>query len=135
MAVNDTDWATVPLATDQSVKNTSGADIAQGDIVTLHSTISTTAPSVNVKQSTTDDLVYGVAIENIPNGKQGRVRTVGIAQCRCDSAITFGTAVQASTLGNAKTCAAGKAQLGIALNTTTTTGDKLLVDIARARNA
>lgn len=130
MAANDVQHATIPLASDLSVKNTeASADIAVNTVVKLDASnlVSATQPYPGVVIATTDDVALGVTLEAIPNGKTGRIRPIGVVTCICSAAITAGAQVQASTVGKVKTLVAAKPQVGQALTTTTTDGDRLLV--------
>lgn len=85
------------------------------------------------------DIVVGVTMETIKAGGVGRVRTAGIASMSADGAITAGAAVMASSAGGkvgfAKAQTAGKAQIGIALNTTSADSEPVLVLVSLAKNA
>lgn len=130
MAANDVQHASIPLATDLSVKNTeASADIAVGTLVRLDATnvASATQPLPGVLITTTDEVALGVAIENIPNGKVGRIRPLGVAYCIASAAITAGAQVQCSTAGKIKTLVAAKPQVGQALTAAGADGDRVLV--------
>lgn len=124
---------------DEVFKNThASTDIAAGDVVTIDTThiMSGTQPVVGINQATTDNQPIGVAVDAIPVGKTGRVATLGIIQTKCSAAVTVGDVVQASTSGKVKTTAGAKPQVGVALMTTTTDGDPLLVQLQLgAKNA
>lgn len=138
MAVNDTLWGGYAVqGGDLPFKNTDGSnDLVAGDAVFIDTTnvITTSQPVAGVVRSTTDNAAIGVAIESIPKGKTGRVRVYGVAVARASGAVTAGDNVSCDTVGNMKTTPGGKACLGMALNTTTTLGDALMVLIDRAKN-
>lgn len=131
MALSDFKYARQPAwgAGDLPVTNTDTGAIAAGDIVTLDTShlMSTTSPTVGVKQAAADAQPLGVAIDAIPAGAQGRIATLGVIKVVASGAITAGAIVQADNSGKVKTTAGAKPQVGVALWTTTTDGDPLLV--------
>lgn len=138
MAANDFQYASTPLPGDIAVKNTeASADISAGQAVTLDAShlLSGTQYHCGAILATTDDYILGIAMENIPNGKTGRVRTAGIAQAVCSAAITAGALVQAGASGKLKTLTSAKPQVGQSLTGTSSDGDKFLVALAFAKNA
>lgn len=137
MAANDFLYARIPQPSDLSCKNASGSDIAAGNVVTLDpaNPVSATQSEPGIKQGTTDDFAFGIAIEAIANGKSGRVARGSIAQAVASAAITAGAVVQADASGKVKTQGAGKAQVGQALTAAAADGDKILVALAVAKNA
>lgn len=147
MAATDFNWATTAVpGGDVSIINTDGTNaFTPGMCVTLDATNYLTVtsfsgfpaglPSPGVKQSGAGDYIFGIAIENIPLGAQGRVRRIGIAQCLAAGAITAGNVVKAAASGQVTPTTAAAAQIGQALNTTTTANDPVLVALDIAKNA
>lgn len=138
MAANDFVYASTPLASDLTVKNTeASADIAAGNVVKLDTTnvVSGSQRHIGALLGTAAAYPLGVAMENIPNGKTGRVRPIGVAQVVASGAITAGAVVAAGASAKVAAQSAGQAQLGVALTATAADGDKLLVAISIAKNA
>lgn len=137
MAANDFRYARIPSPLDLSCKNASGSDITFGQSVTLDATnpVSGTQAEPGIKASTTDDFNFGIALENIANGKSGKVARLSVAQGVAGAAITAGAVVQCDVSGKLKTAAAGKPQVGQALTAAAADGDKILVALAPAKNA
>lgn len=81
----------------------------------------------------------GITVGAIKAGSIGRVRVYGIALGIAEGAITAGGRVRVSDtnakMGHIKACGNGDSQIGIALNTTTTDGDPVLVLLGRSFNA
>lgn len=82
--------------------------------------------------------VVGVLLEDIATLSTGRLRTSGIAVMKCEGTITAGTLLQvsvtASKVGWAKALTAAKAQIGMALSSSTD-GEDILVLLQPANNA
>jgi hypothetical protein len=103
---------------DLTFKNNGGTDIAAGLGVLIDS-----SNDRGILLPTASGGVVGtigVTLDAIPAGKTGRVRVYGTAVCTSHGAVTRGTILQISDttahLGQVKTCGAGVAQLGVALN-------------------
>lgn len=138
MAANDFVYASVPLPGDLGCKNTDIIQINAGDVVKLDAAnpISAAQPISGVLQGTgAATPIYGVAMENIPVGKTGRIRPHGIAQCVASAAIAVGVEVTSAAAGQVATAGAAARQLGIALTAAAAINDKILVDIRVAKNA
>jgi hypothetical protein len=75
------------------------------------------------------DPVFGVTLADIPDGKVGLVRCIGLTKCVADQAITAGVTVDATTAGKAKSHASGKGTFGIACSTAAD-GEDVLVLVA-----
>lgn len=144
----DFNWAgTAVPGGDVPVINTSGSSIAAGLVVIIDATNSLTTtgvtgfaaglPAPGVVLSGTAGYAYGVTIETIANGAQGRVRRIGIAQCLATAAvITAGDRVKTANTGQVLTSASGTPTVGQALNTTSgTANDPVLVAIDISNNA
>lgn len=136
MAVTDFQWASIPCPYDLAVKNTEASTtIAAGNVVKLDTSnlLSGTQGNFGVLQGTADAIPFGVAMESIAAGKSGRARPMGpVVQATASGAITAGTSVQADSAGKVKTAVTDKAALGVALTTTTTDGDPILVMLQAA---
>lgn len=139
MAANDFIYATTPLASDLVVKNTeASADIAAGNVVKLDATnvVSGTQGHIGALLGTVAATsCLGIAVENIPNGKTGRVRPLGIAQAVASAAISAGAIVAAAASAKVATQTSAQAQLGYALTAAANDGDKILILVSLARNA
>lgn len=138
MAANDFVYASVPLPTDIGCKNTDVTQINSGDVVKLDAAnpISAASPISGVLQGTgAATPIYGVAMENIPVGKSGRIRTAGIAQVVASAAISVGAEVTSAASGQVATAGAAARQLGYALTAAGAGADKILVHIHIAKNA
>jgi hypothetical protein len=72
----------------RSVKNTSGADIAQGVIVNLKAT--GTSGLAEVEPATAGDLAYGVTADAIADDAIGRVQRSGVALVIANGTLTIG---------------------------------------------
>lgn len=123
-------------------KNYGGTDIPSGTGVLLDTTNvqgPNAAPGVVVPTAGGGVLrTFGIAMETLPAGKNGRVMFAGGYPMIADGAITAGDYVQvsdtATKMGRAKVCAAATQQLGQAVMTAAD-GDPVLVIIDKARNA
>ena len=128
--------------------NTDVSTITVGTVVIVDATnsLTTTAfsgfsgglPAPGVKIAGADAYAFGVAIENIAVGAQGRVRRLGVAVCNATAAVvTAGDVIKVGAAGAVltNTAVSAKAQLGQALNTTSgTAADPVLVALDIARN-
>jgi len=123
---------------DFPVKNSSGSAIPVNSLVALDANaVSAATPTVGVVIAPTGNgtLPFGVAVETIPAGAQGRVQVLdGTAVwCIVDGAgnITQGTQVMpsATVAGAVMTWTTGitKSLVGVALSSTTATADPVLV--------
>lgn len=123
----------------KAVKNTSSSvAIAAGDCVTLDASnlASGTQPVDGVVQSANQDLILGIALENIAVGDIGRVMTDGEVQVVCSAAVTAGTMVMSSGSGQVATQTSAQPTVGEALGASTTgTGQLLRVRLRIAKNA
>lgn len=138
MAATDFTWGGYPVTGgDIPFKNTDSTDFAAGDAVAVDSTnvISGSQPVMGALQGTNNAVGVGFALEAIKQGAYGRVRTNGIAVGRAGGAITAGTFVGCAASGQLKTQQAANPAIGIALSTTTTNHDPIIVLIDRANNA
>jgi hypothetical protein len=139
MAANDFIYASVPLASDLEFTNTeTSTAIVAGNVVKIDATnvVSGTQPTFGGLQGTAAATgLLGIAMEAIPVGKTGRVRPFGVAQAVASGAITAGAVVAAGSTGKVAAQTSGQAQLGYALTTVTTDGDKILILVSLARNA
>lgn len=144
----DFTWAgTAVPGGDVAVINTDSSQINVGIVTFVDATNSLTTtgvtgftaglPAVGVKIAGAGAYAFGVAIENIPVGAQGRVRRIGIAQCAATAAvITAGDVVKVGAAGAVLTTSAAAAQLGQALNTTSgNAADPVLIALDIAKNA
>ena len=144
----DFTWAgTAVPGGDVGCINTDTGAIAAGQAVIVDATnsLTTTAftgftaglPAVGVKVAGAGAYIFGIAIEAIAIGAQGRIRRIGIALCSATAAvITAGDVVKAGASGNVLSTSAGAAQIGQALNTTSgTLADPVLVALDIAKNA
>lgn len=119
--------ASTPCATDFPFYNYSGTDIpagvsVQADAVNILGAAGVPGIGV-VPVGATGNVIVGVTMEVIKAGSYGRVRCFGpIVQTFSDGVCTANGIVDgsatASRIGFAKAHAAGKFQMGIALNTT-----------------
>ncbi len=140
MAANDSQYASIPMPGDIACKNTEASvDLSAGQVVKLDAShlVSGTQSVFGVILPTANtDYCFGVVMESIPNGKTGRVRTMGVAQVICSAAVTAGAVLMpASSAGKVLTQTAAKPQIGQALTGTATDADKLLVNLSFALNA
>lgn len=121
---------------DLSFKNNSGSDILAGVGVLIDPSNDRGVLAPTASGGVVGTI--GITLETIPAGKWGRVRCYGSAIGTAHNAVTRGTVVQisdtASHLGQIKTCGAGVAQLGIALNSAAD-GDPVEVLLFLAKNA
>jgi predicted RecA/RadA family phage recombinase len=136
MAANDFDWASTPLPSDLPVRNYGGSDIPAFSVVKLDTGNVLSGPneSVGVALAGTGDYPYGVTVEPIPAGKQGRARCEGIVPVTADKAISAGAIVRAGFSGDVTDRSAGNNQLGQAITASAALGDTLLCKLAIAAN-
>lgn len=129
--------------TDIPVKNYGGSTLPANTAVIVDTsnvispTSSNTFPGVAVPGSAGVP-VAGVLVADIAAGASGLLRTGGVALIKCEGSITAGTLVQASTtsgkVGWAKALTSAKAQIGMALSSSTD-GELILVLLQPANNA
>lgn len=145
----DFTWAGTAIpGGDVSVVNTDSSQINVGIVVFIDATNNMTStgvtgfpgglPAPGVKIAGANAYPYGVAIENIPVGAQGRVRRIGLAVCSATAAvITTGDVVKVGAAGAILSTTAGQPQLGQAIGLTTsgTAADPMLVALDIAKNA
>lgn len=144
----DFNWAgTAVPGGDIGCINTDSGAISAGQAVILDATNSLTTtgvtgfaaglPAPGVKVAGAGNYVFGIAIENIAVGAQGRVRRYGIALCLATAAtITAGDVIKAGASGAVLTTTSAAAQIGQALNTTAgNANDPVLVALNIAKNA
>ena len=132
----------ITMGGDLPAHNYGGTDIPAGTGVLLDTVNiqgSNAAPGVVVPTAAGGVLAtFGIAIETIPAGKNGRVRVYGGYPMICDGAVAVGAFVQisdtAGKMGRVKTKGAGLIQLGQALGTGAD-GDPILVLIDKAQNS
>ncbi len=98
---------------------------------------SSTQTGIGVKQCVGAGAVpYGVAVDGAAPGVQLRVQRFGLIGVVASGAIAAGATVVPDTSGQVKTSPlGGVAQLGQALNATSSAADPLLVEIDIANNA
>lgn len=153
MAANDLQLSRVPIQNGEvSVQNTDGTnDFTPGMCVTFDSTNGipgATQYAIGVKQSTTDDYIFGVCLENILHnvsaankGAVGRVlvpyASIGrvVAGATNAGVIAAGSIIEADTAGQVKVAAAAKPQIGQALTAAAAQGDQVLAALSFAKNA
>lgn len=139
MAATDFDWASTYGGLDVTVKNTDSVSLAAYTAVKIDATniLSGTQQHIGVLQTTTDDKIVGFMLETVAVGKTGRVRFIfsAIARGVASAAITAGGYVQASTVGKVKAAGTAKPGAGMALTTTASDGDPLLIGVGGALNA
>jgi len=92
--------------------NDSGATIAKGKIVKLHS--AGPAGTVRLGAAATDPL-YGVAMSDIPNGEWGDVQIGGQAIVLGGGVVNQGAQVTSDGTGNGVAAASGNSSLGTAV--------------------
>lgn len=130
--------------TDLPAKNYSGSTIAAALAVIVDTSnvvsptsSSNTLPGIAVPGSAGVP-IFGVTVTDIAAGANGLIRTGGAAWIKCEGSITAGTLVQASTtsskVGWAKALTSAKAQIGMALSSSTD-GELILVLLQPANNA
>lgn len=120
-----------------STLNANTAVIVDTSNVVSPTSSSNTLPGVAVPGSAGVP-VAGVLTADIAAGANGLLRTGGAALIKCEGSITAGTLVQASTtsgkVGWAKALTSAKAQIGMALSSSTD-GELILVLLQPANNA
>lgn len=137
MAANDFVYASVPLASDLAVKNTDVVDIKAGNLVKIDAAnpVSGTQPIPGVLVGTAGAYCPAVAIENIPVGKNGRVRPLGVAPVVASGVIAAGAVISPAANGQVAAQAAAGIQIGIALTAAAALNDTILALIQPAKNA
>ncbi len=144
MGIKNVQLGQIPSTTDQPYRNYSGTDIPSNVAVSVDAT-NQIGPIGNegvgiIPVAASGNVVIGVTMETIKAGSEGRVRALGpTAWMKADGAITAGAYVDASAaatkVGWAKAHAAGKATIGIALNSADADGDFVLVMLVGGFNA
>lgn len=132
MAQNDFVWASVPLPTDMPVKNYGQTDIPAFSVVKLDTANLASGPneSIGVAICGTADRPLGVTVDDMPAGKQGRLRTVGWIPVLADGALNAQTLCRAGFNGMVTSELAGtSASIGQALQTAAAFGDTILIQI------
>jgi predicted RecA/RadA family phage recombinase len=139
MSANDFQYARVPKPSDQAVINTSASIITAKSVVKLDTAnpMSGTQTNIGVTLAGSADYPLGVAVEDIPVGKAGRMSPGGSGwePVVAASAITIGTVVAAAAAGQVRTQTSGQPQLGFALGTAAAQGDVIMVKVDIAKNA
>lgn len=123
----------------RAVVNTSTTvNIASGDVVKIDTSnpMSATQSGIGVIQTTASgDTAYGVAIEAIPIGAQGRVQRAFLAPVVASAAIAVGAFVDATAAGQVVTHVATHAHVGQAVTAAGAAGDPLMIEVSIAPNA
>ena len=139
MAANDVILSRIPVQNGEvTVKNTHASTaLVPGNTCTLDGSnlLSSTQPALGVVPATADDVPFGVALENIAAGAYGRVAVSGIVPAIASGVVTAKDYVECDTGGKVKTTAGAKPTLGIALTTTASNNDQVLVLLGGAKNA
>ena len=121
------------------VNTSTTVTIAAGDVVMLDTAHgpSATQTGIPVIQCTGAGAVpYGVAVDGAAPGAQLRVQRFGLIGVVASGAIAMGATVVPDTAGQVKTSPlGGVAQLGQALNATSSANDILMVEIDISNNA
>jgi len=130
MSVNSLNPRT-PLSGHLPVWNATGATLTAGRVVKYdasHLVSSTQSPGVAVPSATTD-VVCGVPVADIADGKPGSIQCDGVIALTSAAAITAGDVVgPAATLGKIQTrAAATDSVVGIALETAAGANETILV--------
>ena len=136
-------FASTPSYGDVPVKNYSGSTIAAALAVIVDATNVVSPTSSNdaigiAVPGAAGVPVVGVTLEDVAAGATGRSRTSGIVAVKCEGTIAAGTLVQASVtsskVGWAKALTSAKAQIGMAVSSSTD-GELILVLLQPANNA
>jgi hypothetical protein len=142
MSTTDFLWTRTPIqGADIPYSNASGVAITAGMALVLDTAhlIGTGQGSIGLKvaPAAAGGFAAFVACENVPIGGQGKAQTAGIAVVYADGAVTVNTFVgtSATTAGQVTTYTATDFAMGLALNTTTTAADPLLLLMNPCRNA
>lgn len=125
---------------DLPVHNYGGSQLNAGVAVILdQSNPPTSNTGVGVTLPASDAKSFGVLVENIPAGKAGRVRVLGVAVAipTVGQSFNVGDPLMTDASGFVKPCGAGNYQLGVALSqvSTAVSGDTCLIFLDRAKNA
>lgn len=106
-----------------------GVDIAEGRVVKLD------AATDGITITSSDVGAFGITVDTIKVGKYGRVAVYGVAVAVAGGTVTKGAPVMSDSAGKVVDQTAGKYQIGIALDGTTTSGDQVRVLLTQAKNA
>ncbi len=142
--------ATTYTESDIPCQNKTGSTIAADTIVMLDATTNyigdangTTIPNIKLPVASGGDpsACFGVTLESIPTGQQGRVRTAGIARVTwyaASAGVLPGATVDATShsgdAGKATTHTAAKASIGTAVSAGAV-GDTILINVQPSLNA
>lgn len=135
--------ASSPQGGDISVKNYDSSTLAANlaVIVDTSNVVSPTSTNAAIGVALPGSAgvpVVGVTTADIAAGAMGLVRTSGVALVKCEGTITAGTLVQASVtsskVGWAKALTSAKAQIGMAVSSSTD-GELIAVLLQPANNA
>lgn len=132
MGQNDFQWASTPNPSDLPVRNYGLTDIPQFTVVKLDTgnLVNGTNETTGIVQAGSGDRPLGVTVEDIPAGKQGRLRTQGWIPVTAEAAVSAGAQVIPGFQGDVKTQGGTSPALGVALDTAAALGDTIRVQIA-----